>query len=708
VRLKLGVDFGGISRTIARWAAELRKPNFVVDQELPAYFELLTKVELDRHMPYLDDLTERADPSFTPTKPFSILDISPSCWLKASSGVTSDALGRVSAWNDISGNSRHFAQATDAYKPLLTRSDSRENIYFDSDDVSLASVIKVGTTALDATTIKEDGPTSQHPTSQHYFYKAHTSLGVFPFLGESVRLQAKVKRGVGSRNIMIQFIAGGKTILASYNLGTGTIITKGSSVTASITGPDGDGYYTISQSAVAETTAASYMVYINMLSGTSTMSYAGDNTSTINIKNIQISRSSADTSYIACGSFRQIQGINNKPALHFDGVDDNLSIADFIGTGAETIFVVARLTTYGGSNVGRFLDNGKFISNVSGTNQTFRFSSDGNTSVTYAASSVATLGGVTVYAMTRLATGEASHYVDGSISGDAAQDSGTPVAASTSLYLGNRQALDCGFSGEIAEVITVADAVDSYTRGLVTTLLLEQYSPQASISSTFTPRTYFTKHASPDGWCQIVEANTAMSYTSATRIAITATYPLSFRFGAGMYLRLIQSGAVKHFIIKKVASAYIDIMPLDTAFANEEIDYAWYSTAQSPLGAPLGWRSWTPIYGGGDGMTFSSVTTYRARYRVSSLDLHVHLYAVGKTAKANGLYISATLPAGLTTRADSWAIIPCIIYDNSGVNIHGVCRNTGLELQFYKDYAGTTWGLGADRRISLWTTLGLA
>lgn len=702
MRLKLGVDFGGISRTIARWAAELRKPNFVVDQELPAYFELLTKVELDRHMPYLDDLTERADPSFTPTKPFSILDISPSCWLQGSS-VTADALNRISSANDLSGNARHFTQAIDLYKPLLTRSDSKENIYYDSDDVSVGGVIKVGTSATNATTIKEDAA-----PGEHYFCKNQVELGSFPFLGQSVRLQAKVKRGVGSRNIMIQFIAGFKTILAIYNLGTGTVIDKGGGVTASITGPDGDGYYTISQSAVAGTTAASHMVYINMLSGTSTTSYTGDNTSTINIKNIQISRSSADTTYIACGSFRQIQGINNKPALHFDGVDDHLSIADFIGTGAETIFIVARPTTYGGSNVGRFLDNGKFISNVISTNQTFRFSSNGNTTVTYAASGVATAGDVTVYAMTRLATGEASHYVDGSISGDAAQDSGTPVAASTSLYLGNRQALDCGFSGEIAEIITVADAVDSYTRGLVTTLLLEQYSPQASISSTFTPRTYFTKHASPDGWCQIVEAKTAMSYTSATRIAITATYPLSFRFGSGMYLRLIQSGVVKHFIIKNVASAYIDIMPLDTAFANEEIDYAWYSTAQSPLGAPLGWRSWTPTYGGQGGMEFNSVTTYLGRYRVSGWDLHVQLNAAGTTATANGLYISATLPAGLTTRANSSAIIPCIFLDDSGANIHGVCLDTGSELRFYKDYAGTLWGLGVDRRISIWTTLELA
>lgn len=119
------------------------------------------------------------------------------------------------------------------------------------------------------------------------------------------------------------------------------------------------------------------------------------------------------------------------------------------------------------------------------------------------------------------------------------------------------------------------------------------------------------------------------------------------------------------------------------------------------------WRSWTPNYGGGGGMTFSSVTTYIGRYRVSGWDLHVQLFAAGTTVTPAGLYISATLPAGLTTRADSWAIIPCIFYDGSGANIHGACHNTGSELRFYKDYAGTPWGLGVDRRITLWTTLEL-
>jgi hypothetical protein len=118
-------------------------------------------------------------------------------------------------------------------------------------------------------------------------------------------------------------------------------------------------------------------------------------------------------------------------------------------------------TGWGGSNAGRILTNGKIVFNVS--NATPQFTSDGSTTVSGAASSLA-LNKRTRLVVTRTAAGVANIYVQGSLSGSANQNSGTPAAGTSLLTTGNRVAGDRAFKGWIKEVRVYTNDIWSEAR----------------------------------------------------------------------------------------------------------------------------------------------------------------------------------------------------------------------------------------------------
>jgi hypothetical protein len=143
--------------------------------------------------------------------------------------------------------------------------------------------------------------------------------------------------------------------------------------------------------------------------------------------------------------------LNSLPALTGDGLTKSLSnAADLIGTGNVTVFAVIKPRGWGGNNIGRIIDNSKFLINVHSTNSRLRATSDGGT-VVYSANSSIALGTSYVVIVTRTATtGLINFYINGVLSGSADQASGTPATA-TPTYIGNSTTGVAGFDGDIFE-----------------------------------------------------------------------------------------------------------------------------------------------------------------------------------------------------------------------------------------------------------------
>ena len=85
----------------------------------------------------------------------SIADFDFSAWYIADSGAAYDSVLRVFQWSDESGNSRHFTQSTDGYKPLLSQPDMapvRPIVHFRCEDnAASTAVINSGTSGTNGT-----------------------------------------------------------------------------------------------------------------------------------------------------------------------------------------------------------------------------------------------------------------------------------------------------------------------------------------------------------------------------------------------------------------------------------------------------------------------------------------------------------------------------------------------------------------------------
>src|SRR3989344_1234060 len=141
-------------------------------------------------------------------------------------------------------------------------------------------------------------------------------------------------------------------------------------------------------------------------------------------------------------------------ALKFDGVNDYVTASsDFIGTSAGTFSAWVYARSFGGSNNGRIISNGRTELNVVSTNSRFRLTSDGGTTEIFSANSAVSLNTWIHIAATRDASGVANIYVNGAISGTANQSSGSPVNGTSNVAVGRRIASsNQEFDGSIDDV----------------------------------------------------------------------------------------------------------------------------------------------------------------------------------------------------------------------------------------------------------------
>ena len=141
-------------------------------------------------------------------------------------------------------------------------------------------------------------------------------------------------------------------------------------------------------------------------------------------------------------------------AFRCDGATSECEFDDeIIGDGAVTICARIKASGWGENNLGRIVDNGKTVLNISTTNDRVIFSSDnGGTSAVSATNSIV-LGTEYTVEVTRNADGSLTNiYINGAISGSADQDSGTPAIGSTNMFVGNNSAGSRTFDGIIDDV----------------------------------------------------------------------------------------------------------------------------------------------------------------------------------------------------------------------------------------------------------------
>lgn len=122
---------------------------------------------------------------------------------------------------------------------------------------------------------------------------------------------------------------------------------------------------------------------------------------------------------------------------------------DAIDTNWLTISAWIWLDGWGGNNTGRIFDNGKCIFRVDGVNARLVFSSDGGVTEAVSANDSLALGRWIHVCASRGNGGAVNLYVDSALSGGADQASGTPVAASTALVIGNNAAANRALEGMI-------------------------------------------------------------------------------------------------------------------------------------------------------------------------------------------------------------------------------------------------------------------
>lgn len=120
------------------------------------------------------------------------------------------------------------------------------------------------------------------------------------------------------------------------------------------------------------------------------------------------------------------------------------------------------------------------------------------------------------------------------------------------------------------------------------------------------------------------------------------------------------------------------------------------------------WTDWTPTYGGSGSMTYTSVTTTKARYKMLGKTLSVMLNVMGTTGGTPNIGITVSMPGSLTA-LDANLFVPCLLSQDGGTTYQiGTVQpsSSGLMTVFLQNFGA--WGAGAGRQILASFTFELA
>jgi len=149
------------------------------------------------------------------------------------------------------------------------------------------------------------------------------------------------------------------------------------------------------------------------------------------------------------------------------------SIADtgkeYIGVGDISVEILLDLTGYGEANTGYLVSNDQFVIVTNDTNDTLNVTSNFFGNSANAATDAIKAGNTYHIVVTRVAAGDTTIYINGMVSGTPAS-SGTPVAGTTNMIIGNRSNGTRTADGTMYEfnvydrVLTAAEVSDRLTQ----------------------------------------------------------------------------------------------------------------------------------------------------------------------------------------------------------------------------------------------------
>ena len=167
--------------------------------------------------------------------------------------------------------------------------------------------------------------------------------------------------------------------------------------------------------------------------------------------------------------------LNGLPVFTGDGLTKRLlNAGDKIGAGDVTVVAVITPRGWGGGNGGRIVDNGQFGFALNSTTGRLTCFSNGSKFIYSADSSIA-LGTSYVTMVTRTSAGVTNFYINGTLSGSADQDSGTPAAGSPT-YLLNNDASTRGFDGDVANPMLFPSILNAYQIAMLNAYMRKKYA----------------------------------------------------------------------------------------------------------------------------------------------------------------------------------------------------------------------------------------
>lgn len=157
----------------------------------------------------------------------------------------------------------------------------RANALIYTDDLTNAAWTKSNTTAPSAGLLQCSAATAAHEFRS-------TTGPITPVVGQTYYLSCKAKQGTSPYVQLACFSGMHGTAYANFDLSSGTVGTS-TACTPTITGPDGDGYYTITMAVVATGTPAASGFRLSIqqsASDTRQQSWTAAGTENVNIKNL--------------------------------------------------------------------------------------------------------------------------------------------------------------------------------------------------------------------------------------------------------------------------------------------------------------------------------------------------------------------------------------------------------------------------------------
>ena len=434
-------------------------------------------------------------------------------WFDANRGTTVDADNLVGQWNDLSGNGYNATQATTANKPILSRTDNKENYFRYSEEFNQGSVWTLNNATITANAATApDGTTTADKLIDNATNAQHSVQQMVTVLAPNVSYRASVYvKAAELTSCRVIFYDDGVNFYGiSLNLSTGVAtVTSGGTVngTSYTVTNVGSGWYLVSiVGTIPAPNANRHGLTINTASGG--VSYAGSGNGIL-VWGASLQEAGADGTYLKTGDVRKPRGINGNRSLFFDGTDDNLR-ADALATpfsGGQdyplTIFFVSNAFQAVSPGNATFLGFGREAAN---TGWLFARVDTGNRTVTLrddaATIKTPTFGaptGATVQVHSIVMTGtQATWYVNGSVVGTANQDIDVGVSTRDRFCIGaeRRNAATANFfRGLISEVIIYSAALSSTNRQTVEAYLTSKWqtAPVVNISNFNSQTLYGTR-----------------------------------------------------------------------------------------------------------------------------------------------------------------------------------------------------------------------